>query len=123
MIYIKDQYAMIWKTEDKGNYHLVSMSTSRKDKKSGNYKSSNWAFVRFVGDAHDKVATLPEKTRILIKAGGISKESYEQDGETKWPSNPNIVVFNFELPEKNSDTGKLDTPPVVEEDSDEELPF
>jgi single-stranded DNA-binding protein len=118
MIYFSDkQYATFWEAENKGNYTLVRMSTSRKIKDTGEYKNSNWAFVRFVKDAHDKVDTLVKKDRIIIK-GGMSLEPYtDADGNKKYPKNPQLVIFNFEFPEARA------TESSEENDSDEPLPF
>lgn len=121
MIYISDkQFVTVWEVEDKGNYSLVKMSTSRKDKQTGEYKNSNWSFVRFVGDAHKKAGDLVAKDRIVIKGGGISSEPYMKDGVKAYPKSPQIVVFNFEKPEETDTSSKMDTPPATE---DEPLPF
>lgn len=125
MIYISDrQFCTIWEVEDKGNYSLVRMSTSRKDKESGEYKNSNWSFVRFVGDAHKKASELKEKDRICIKGGGISSEPYNRDGVKTYPKNPQIVIFNWDWPEENAQnhTRDMDAPPMVSA-PDEDNPF
>jgi CRISPR/Cas system CSM-associated protein Csm4 (group 5 of RAMP superfamily) len=121
MIYIKDQRATIWKVENKGNYTLVTLSTSRKDKTTNEYKNSNWSFVRFVGSAHDKASDLAERDRIVIKGGGISQEAYMKDGVKTYPQRPQIVVFEFEMNENSGGNSPVDTPPETE--SDEQLPF
>jgi len=124
MIYIKDQRANVWTIENKGNYTQVKLGTSRKDKQTGEYKNSNWSFVRFVGEAHKKAQSLSEKDRIVIKGGGISQEPYtDQQGNRAWPKSPQIVVFDFEMytPDSKPSSGGMDTPPMVEES--EELPF
>ena len=82
------QRVVIWEVEDKGNYSLVKMGSSRKDKRSGEYANSNWSFVRFVGSAHEKAKELNPKDRIVLKGAGISQEPYMVDGEKKWPKNP-----------------------------------
>lgn len=122
MLYISEkQFATVWEVEDKGNYSLVKMSTSRKDKESGDYKNSSWTFVRFVSQAHDKAKSLKKQDRIVIKGGGISLEPYIKDGQKTYPKNPQIVVFNFDFAEAFSSSGNsMDTPPSVEDD---DLPF
>jgi hypothetical protein len=121
MLYFKDNFATIWDVEDKGNYSIVSLSTSRKDKQSGEYINSNWKFVRFVGDAHKKASELNKKDRIRIN-GGVSWESYEKEGERAWAKVPSIVVFNWGRPEdKPAGGSKMDEPPVVEDN--DEMPF
>ena len=125
MLYVKDQYATVWKIENKGNYSEVSLSTSRKDKATGDYKNSNWSFVRFVGDAQAKIDLLSRQTRIVIKGMGISLEPYmNKDGEKAYPKNPQFVVFNFELQEDSGSRGVMDTAPQVEEEGgSEDIPF
>ena len=123
MIYISErQFATVWEVEDKGNYSLVKMSTSRKDKDSGEYKNSNWSFVRFVGDAHKKANELSKKDRIVIKGGGISSEPYIKDGEKMYPKNPQIVIFNWDFPtDVPTMHNDMDAPPIVS--ADVENPF
>ena len=116
------QVATFWKVqEDKGTYATVSLSTSKKDKDK-NWHNSNWSYVRFVGNAYDDLKSLKEKDKIIIKAGQISREPYKDKGEkVVWPKNEQITVFAWTRYEPE-DRGEVDTPPQVEEDSDE-LPF
>lgn len=116
-----EQLATIWEVEDKGNYALVKMSTSRKDKESGDYINSNWSFVRFVGNAYEGITEVAPKTRIVIKQGAISLEPYMKDGEKAWPKNPQIVVFAWDYPEGRDIDKAMDTPPEVADD--DEIPF
>ncbi len=128
MLSIKDnQRAKIFKIEDKGSYALVTLSTSRKDKRDDQYKYTNWSFVRFVGKAYEKISNIQEGDKIVLKGAGLSKEEYkDSNGNRAWPKQPQFIVFNFEIydPDDNNASGGLDTPPEVEEDSDDnELPF
>lgn len=115
MFFIKDQYATIWKVENKGNYSECRISTSRKDQEN-KYHDSNWSFVRFVGKAHNSLIKheIKEMTRILIKSGSVTQEAYMKDGEKKYPKTPNIAVFEFEIAVKGG--SRMDTAPVVEDE-------
>ena len=122
MWYLSKQRCTVWEVEDKGNYALVKLSTSRKDKRTGEYVNSNWSFVRFVGKAYEGIVGVAPKTRIVVD-GGISHEPYMKDGVRTWAKNPSTVVFAWEYPEaKASSSSGMDEPPTVE-DSDEPLPF
>ena len=141
MLYFKeDQRCMVWDVEDKENYSLVRMSSSRKDKRSGEYVYSDWSFVKFVKDAYTKSLEVEPKTIIVLKGSGISNESYMKDGVKTWPKKPPMVVFNFELFEGDGEgeekpkskisskpkakKPKLDEPPQIEDEPEEEgLPF
>lgn len=117
MLSIRDQRVMIWKIEDKSTHALVQMTSSRKDKKTNEYKNSTWSFVRFVGEAYKKIGSLSEKDRIIVQ-GGVSKEPYnDKDGNKKYPENPQIVVFNWEPVEESSNKKQEES---VEDDN---LPF
>ena len=116
------QRCTIWEIEDKGNFSLVRMSTSRKDKKTDEYVNSNWSYVRFVGKAHEKISNLKVKDRIVLKGAIVSLEPYMENGEKKYPKHPQITVFNWEFPEQ-SPAGNMDTPPKVEESPEEDMPF
>jgi hypothetical protein len=120
MLYIKDQKCTFWKAEDKGTYALVSLSTSRKDKKSDEWKNSNWSFVRFVSKAYEKIDKLDEKDRIVIQAG-MSREKYkDKEGKEVWPSQPQMVVFNWDFVEKKAPVEPDDEAPTPDPD---EFPF
>jgi hypothetical protein len=116
--------AMLWKVENKGNYSIVQMSSSRKDKKSNTWKNSTWSFVRFVGEAHNKISQIGDvqKVRIEITNAGLSKEEYiDKEGNKAWPQNPQLVVFDFNVMggsgEKSS--SPMDTAPKVAQDENE----
>ena len=127
MLNINDtQRVKIWNIEKKERHALVRMSSSRKEKDSGEYKNSTWSFVRFVGRAFEKIDTLSVNDTIVLKGAGLSKEPYtdKNTGEIKYPQNPQFVVFNWE-PFSYEDGGQSSSsskPPVVES-SDEDLPF
>jgi hypothetical protein len=122
--YADGQKVKVFKVEDKDTYTLVTFSTSRKDKRDGEYKYSNWAFVRFVGTAHQKASKLKEGSLIALKGGGESCEKYkDKEGNWAYPKNPTRVVFNFEFMD---DGGKPIEDPQFEENhdsSDDDLPF
>ena len=127
MLYLNDNYVTVWKAESKGKYYEIQMSSSRKDKKSGEYVNSGWSFVRFVAQAAEKAAKLERGDRIILKGAAFSRESYMKDNEKLWPKNPQLVVFNFEWvdEDRNTDSGeteKEDEAPVVEDEMDG-LPF
>jgi len=132
-IFIKDLYATIWKVEPIEGTRMadVQMSTSRKDKE-GKYINSSWSFVKFVGQAYEKIDLLGRGTHIKINAANISKEPYEKDGEKQYPKYPRITVFNFELsdgknnPNKNPDNESAlpeNEVPFDSNDTDDEMPF
>lgn len=122
-----DQMATVWEIEDKDNYAIVKLGTSRKDKKTGEYVNSSW-FARFVGAAYPSILDVEPKTRIIIKQGGISQEPYlDKKGEKQWPKNAQVVVFAWEEQSEENNSGggsknKMDNPPAVEDDGDD-IPF
>ncbi|HUU87981.1 MAG TPA: hypothetical protein VMX17_09520 [Candidatus Glassbacteria bacterium] len=120
-------YATIWEIEDKDTYALVKFGTSRKDKRDDSYKNSSWSYTRWVGDAYRKISELglEEKSRVIVK-GGISWEPYvDSTGERRWSKTPQITIFNVELAEAydGGGGGRMDTPPQVQDDGDDEIPF
>lgn len=87
----------IWEVDVKDRYAEANMSTSRKDKKTGDYINSNWRYVRFVSDAFEKVKKLNKGDRITNLTLGIYREAYMKDGEKVLPKNPSFVVFDFDV--------------------------
>jgi len=100
------QIVKIWAVEDKGKFAVVRMSSSRKDKQTNEYKSSNWAFVRFVGEAYNKIKSdgLSEGDLIELHGASISLEPYMDNGEKKFPKSTSITVFNWECKEAKPST-------------------
>lgn len=112
-------YATIWANEDKGNYSVVEMSTSRKDKESGEYKTDfSSKFVRFVGQAHSKAKkyALDRKSRIKIENCGAT---VEPGNNGVWYTN--FLVFDFSLAEGNNKSA-VDDSYEGDYDEDDELP-
>ena len=119
------QRCTIWEIEEKGKFSQVRMSSSRKDKDTGDYINSNWSFVRFVGKAHAKISELglKSKDRIVLKGATVSLEPYvDVDGVKKYPKQPRLTVFNWEYLEPTGEPSNMDAPPVIEEE-DGDLPF
>ena len=119
------RFVKVWEVENKGNYHVVSLSTSKKNKETGKYETdfSN-KFVRFIGTAHNLAADL--KVGDVIKLGSCEvTNKYDKDKNTTYT---NYLVYSFEKEECNSNSsqseGKKDYSFVdVPDDSPEELPF
>ena len=112
-------YLTIWEVEDKGNYAVVSVSSSKKNKQSGKYYTDfSSKYVRFVGDAYN---CRPQKgQRIKIVDCGVSNV-YMDNGEKVYMKNPNYCVFKYEL---QDDNGASSSEPMrLEPITDEMLPF
>ena len=136
-LFIRDIYATLWQTENKGNYIRGSVSTSEKDiKNEGQYLNSNWN-TTFVGESIGKIDGLPERTRLKILAGKVTNIPKEYNGEKK--SFTNLIVFDVEIvdtytPPSNKPTNKATTAPKKttkptenqggnSADDDDQLPF
>ena len=89
-------FAKVWKSEDKGNYSVVDISTSKKNTKSGEFETdfSN-KFVRFIGKAHTDIKNLADGSK--IKLGDIEvTNSYNKETKVNYT---NFMVFSFEVAE------------------------
>lgn len=130
MIFFKDNYATIWEVDNKGKYSVVRMTTSRKDKQSGEWLNSNWSFARFFGEAHAALDGIERGARVVI-SGTVDAEPYvNKEGQKVYPQSPNIKVFQLALSESADVTPKgkpkMDTPPTTVKSgkvSSDELPF
>lgn len=88
-----DAYAKIWKKEDKGKYHLVNLSISKKNKESGEYETCfSDGTVRFIGTAHEQIKALPDGARIKLKSVDVTNR-YDKDRHMTYV---NYCVFAFE---------------------------
>ena len=119
-------FARIWSVEDKGNYSIAKVSTSKK-RKDGSYETDfQDGFVRLIGSAHEKAQTL----NVTDKGVAIQITSCEvttpYTAEAK-KGYVNYAIFAFDIPDGN-DSGdataktKKDAP-VDDEQGEDDLPF
>ena len=114
-------YAKVWKTEDKGNYSVVELSTSKKNKQTGKYETDfNGKFVRFIGQAHTDIKKYGDG--IKIKLGDVEvTNSYNKETKISYT---NFLVFSFEA-EENTQTAPVENDGYmsIPDGIDEQLPF
>ena len=109
-------YSKIWKIDKKEKYADLRISTSEKIEKDGKteYVNSNW-FARAVGKAFNQLKDFKEGDNAVITKAKLSNESYEKDGQKR--SALKFVIMEFDSKEDSKGTA------VVDDDSDESLPF
>ena len=131
-------FARIWSIEDKGNYSLAKISTSKKRKDGEGYETDfQDGFVRLIGSAHTKAQglTVPEKgVPIQIKSCEVTTP-YNAE---KKKSYTNYAIFAFDIPDDNAPSGSASTgnskaakggsaktkaDVAAADDTDDELPF
>ena len=104
-------YAKIWEVKAiNKNYSDIRISTSKKDKETGNYTQDFGGFVRMVGQAHDQMSYLNEGDRFKIVRCGVENK---YDKEKKVTYN-NFIIFEVEA---------ADAPASPDASADEENPF
>ena len=130
-------FARIWSIEDKGNYSVAKVSTSKKRNDGGFDTDFQDGYVRLIGSAHEKAKTLnvTEKGVTIQITSCEVTTPYNQETKKGYV---NYAIFAFEIPsyndsdnstsKKNSKkstakTSKIknDTPAVDEQEDD--LPF
>lgn len=98
-----NSYMTIWEVNDKGNYAEVSLTSTKKNKATGNNEQDFGSkFVRFVGDAYLQ-RPMPEQ-RIKVTGCGV-QNAYVKDGKTQYLKSPTYVVWAYELQESNGKSG------------------
>ena len=124
------KYAHVWKLEDKGNYHVAEISTSKKDKETDKYET-DWSnkFVRLVGTAHQQAPKLDIAKNVKIGACEVTNK-YDKEKNTTYT---NYVIFNFDDVDGGSKESKSDKAKGkdvskegfmnIPDGIDEELPF
>lgn len=119
------RFVKVWEVEDKGNYHIVSLSTSKKNKETDKYETdfSN-KFVRFIGTAHKLAADLKEGDVIKLGSCEVTNK-YDKEKNTTYT---NYLVYSFEKEDDNSNSNqsaakKDDSFMNIPDSIDEELPF
>lgn len=118
-MFANNAWAKLWKIEDKGNYTIVEMSTSRKNKETDAYETDfSSKFVRFVGAAHNKVKRCSDGDRVQIVNCGVDTSAYTaKDGTKKYANN--FVVFDIAL----NNNSNSDNSCGYDGDNDEDLPL
>lgn len=129
----KGGYARVWKVTKKEKYSEVRLSTSKKDKNSGEFKPDfNHNFVRFVGKAHRDISELnvPEKgTNIQI----LDCETTNEYNKEKDITYTNYMVYDFTTAEQgggNNNVSQKSSAPAAQKTTakqqsaaDDDLPF
>lgn len=124
----KDGFCRVFKVEDKGNYSVAEISTSKKNKDTDKYET-DWSnkFVRLVGTAHNqlKKMTVGDKG-ITLKIGDCDvTNNYDKEKKITYT---NYVIFNFHEDEGNSGSSKpsANSKPKnepMDDDESDQLPF
>ena len=114
----RDNYITVWKITEKEGRYSASVTTSRKNKQTGEYVNSYWN-VRFVGSAQEKAKALKEKDRIIVHAGDLNIEntSYKKEGQDKPQNYLSVTIFDFD---QNSTQGSNES---STSDNPDDLPF
>lgn len=90
-------YAKVWRFEDKGNYAIVEISTSKKNKQTDQYETDfNSKFTRFIGQAHTDILALQDGVKIKL---GEIEVTNSWNKETK-QGYTNFLVYTFEVAER-----------------------
>ena len=122
------KYAKIWKVENKGNYHVAEMSTSKKNKETDQYETDwNYKFVRLIGTAHQQVDKLDLSKSVKVGACEVT-HSYDKEKNITYT---NYAIFAFEDTDGgNGQSGKPSSSNKpgdgflnIPTELDEELPF
>ena len=118
------RFVKVWEVENKGNYHIVSLSTSKKNKNTNEYETdfSN-KFVRFIGTAHTLAADLKKGDTIKLGSCEVTNK-YDKEKNTTYT---HYLVYSFE--KEGDNTNNQSTPKAdnsfmdIPDDADSELPF
>ena len=119
MAFQNGSYATIWEVKPSEKYTDVRLSTSRKRKDTGAYETDFSGFVRFIGSAHQKAASLKEKDRIRLGEISVTR-TYDKVRDTNYT---NFQCFSFEFPESQPSSSPKEYNVSIPEGVDEELPF
>lgn len=122
-----DAYAKIWKKEDKGNYSLVALSISHKNKE-GNYVTDfSDNFVRFYKNAHEALKAVQVGARIQLKSVDVT--TYFDQAKNKQYTNFSVYAFDMPGEYKPKQSKSMNAAPqqgpetVLSIESEDDLPF
>lgn len=120
------RFVKVWEVENKGNYHIVSLSTSKKNKDTNEYETDfSSKFVRFIGTAHTLASDLKKGDTIKLGSCEVTNK-YDKEKNTTYT---NYLVYSFEKEVDNNNSNNQSTPKIdnslidIPNDEDSELPF
>ena len=120
------RFVKVWEVENKGNYHIVSLSTSKKNKDTNEYETDfSSKFVRFIDTAHTLASDLKKGDTIKIGSCEVTNK-YDKDKNTTYT---NYLVYSFEKEGDNNNSNNQSTPKIdnslidIPNNEDSELPF
>lgn len=119
------RFVKVWEVENKGNYHIVSLSTSKKNKDTNEYETDfSSKFVRFIGTAHTLAANLKKGDTIKLGSCEVTNK-YDKEKNTTYT---NYLVYSFEKEGDNNSNNNQSAPKNdgfenIPDGVDEELPF
>lgn len=91
-----NSYAVCWEiTPGKGNYLTARMTTSKKNRETGEYETDFSGYVRLVGNARTKGESLKPRDRIQLKEIDVTNR-YDKEARREYVS---YVCFDFDKAE------------------------
>lgn len=103
-------FAKLWEKKDpEAKYTEVRISTSVKDKRTGEYSQDFGGYVRMVGQAHDAVADLEEGDSFKIVRCGVTNR-YDKSKKVTYT---NYVVFEIETDDNAKAPAKDEENPFI----------
>lgn len=117
-------FAKVWGTTVYENYTVVELSTSKKNKKTGEYETDfSSKFVKFIGQAHRDATSLTRGTKIKIGECDVTSR-YDKEKKQAYTD---FLVFTFEIestnPNEGTTYGNGNTFMTIPDDVVGELPF
>lgn len=121
MAFRNNSFATVWEVKPSAHYTDVRLSTSRKNKQTGEYETDFSGFVRFIGDAHRMAAGLKQRDRIKLDEVACTNQ-YVKEKNTTYH---NFQCFAFEPADSlQSRPMDNDNPAAIPAGvTEEELPF
>lgn len=96
-MFANNNYARVWKIyppqKKEQKFTLVQMSTSQKDKKTGEYKTDFSGYVKLIGKAFEKSKELEAKDSIKILKCGVTK-IYDKEKQENYET---FLIFDFDF--------------------------
>lgn len=95
------RFVKVWEVENKGNYHIVSLSTSKKNKDTNEYETDfSSKFVRFIGTAHTLASDLKKGDTIKLGSCEVTNK-YDKEKNTTYT---NYLIYSFEKEVDNNNS-------------------
>lgn len=116
-----DGYLTVWEVKPTESKRVTRarVSSSRKDRESGEWETDFSGWVKFLGNSAEAALKLKQKDRIVAKRVEV-QNSYNKEKDREYTD---FIIWDFGMPEDRKKTGNADGEPENPVTEEDDTPF